>query len=230
MAAKDLAQARQANEKAHFEEVVRVLRGADVSVLSAADKADAEYLLGMAELALAHDALSQKAFARLFTEFPDYALPPYTAPKVVAACERARKQVAVVLRSERDGHLVRVCGEGLPQRADVRVTFTSSIGEQAGVIAKVPPCFSAAIPESARQYYVLVAVDGEVRAKAGSREAPLALGENAVAPSGTPWFKKWWPWAIAGGVVVLGATAAIVGVEVAHSHDPGTVRFTITQP
>ena len=76
---KVLTQAREANEKAHYEEVTRWLRGADLSALAPDDRADAEFLLAVAELALAHDALSQKAFTHLWSEFPDYALPPYTA-------------------------------------------------------------------------------------------------------------------------------------------------------
>ena len=70
-----------------------------------------------------------------------------------------------------------------------------------------------------------------MRAKAGSRDAPVALSPNLVeAANERPWYKKWWPWAIVGGVVVLGAAAAIVGLEVAHQHSPGTVRFTVAQP
>jgi hypothetical protein len=220
--ASPLEQARQASDKAHFEEVVRLLRGRDF--VAPSDRADAHFLLGVAELALGNDTLSQKSLVQLFTESPDFTLPPYTAPKVAAACERARKQVVIVLHPRTEAGRVLVCGDGLSQQASVRVTFVSGAGEDVGQVMPAPPCFAAPIPHLARGYYVVVS--GTVFA--GSREAPLPLDSHVLAAA-APWYKKWWPWTILGVVVAGGATAAVLATTL-HKSGPGTVRFTVVQP
>ncbi len=181
-----LAVARTAYQKAHFEEVAQTLRDKDLSALDAPVRGEALFMLGVAELALRNDAPSQKALVRLFTEQPDFALPPYTAPKVVAACERAKKQVVVVLRPRIEQNKIIICGDGLPVRAGVRIIFNNGTSEQTVSATFAPPCFAAALAAGAKTYYVQASIDGEPRGEAGSRAHPLAVAPGKVAHTVEP--------------------------------------------
>jgi hypothetical protein len=237
-----LQEAKQQYDKARYEKVVEQLRDADVGALPLTSRADALFILGVSELALGNDGLSQKAFIRLFSEAPDFELPPYTAPKVAAACERAKQQVAITLKARAEKGKVIVCGDGLPKRAQVKVVFVSATGEAAVTATSEPPCFAAEPAHAAdvSGFYVAVSIDGEVRATSGSRKAPRLFAaaseesSSGAVASGTPWYKHWLTWTIVGIVVGGGATAAGIAIGVAQankpSNDPGRVRVTVEVP
>ncbi|MCC6807243.1 MAG: hypothetical protein IT381_07455 [Deltaproteobacteria bacterium] len=228
--------ARTNYEKARYEDVVKSLRDADVSALEKNVLADALFMLGVSELALGNEALSQKALVRLFTEVPDFEW-PLVAKKVVAALEKARKQVAIVLQPTVSDGGVRVCGAGLPKRAEMKIVFTTASGEEGGLGTADGACFMRAAPKDqpVNGYYVVAVVDGEQRATAGSRLQPLPYedrksGGGAVA-EGTPWYKHWATWTIAG-ILVAGAIAGGVagGVISARERADGTMRINVVVP
>lgn len=229
-----LDQARKLYDKAKFEEVVALLRDADPAALPLSARGEALFMLAVSELALGHDTLSQRAFVRLFTVAPNFELPPYTAPKVTAAAERAQKQVVIALETEyRDGR-VTVCGEGLPKRAQVRVVFTSGAGEGAGDVRYEAPCFVAAPTSEVSGYFVIVLVDGNVRAVAGSRQEPVSIARGAQTfgepRSVRPWYKHWLTWTIVGVAVVGGVTAGVVCASACGDRSPGRVRVALEIP
>jgi hypothetical protein len=229
--------ARQHYDKARFDDVVKVLRDADVSALEPSVKSDALFMWGVSELALQRDALSQKAFIKLYTDAPDFELPPYTAPKVVTATDRARKQVQVTLRPIVDNQGVTICGEGLPKRAKVKTVFVSSTGEHAVMATYDGGCFRAANTAEVTGYYVAATIDDEVRASAGSRTQPIAFTKPVEASTvvasesgGTPWYKHWLTWTIVGVVVVGAVTTAIVVATLPKTPEPGSVRVRVQVP
>lgn len=229
--------ARQQYDKARFDEVVKILRDADVTALEPSTKADALYMWGVAELALQRDALSQKAFIKLFTEAPDFDLPPYTAPKVVAATDRAKKQVVVKLSPINTKNEVRICGEGLPRRAKVKTVFVTPTAEKVVMATADGGCFSAPTPPDATGYYLTASIDDEQRAQLGSRGEPLAVsvptsgGEaSGVSEGGTPWYKHWLTWTIVGVVVAGAVTTAVVVATLPKKPDPGSIRVRVEVP
>lgn len=232
-----LASARAAYESARYEEVVKKLRDADFSALERSSLADALFILGVSELALGNEALSQKALVRLFSDIPDFEW-PLVAKKVVAALDRARKQVPITLQPMPTNNTVKVCGAGLPRRAEVKIVFTTPSGESGGLAAYDSGCFTREIPkdQSANGYYVIASVDGEPRASAGSRLQPLMLDvredpKAGAAAGSTPWYKHWLTWTIVGVVVAGGVTAAAVGGSIAARNSAdGTVRVNVTVP
>ncbi len=232
-----LASARAAYESARYEEVVKKLRDGDLSALERSALADALFMLGVSELALGNDALSQKALVRLFSEVPDFEW-PLVAKKVVAALERARKQVAITLQPMPTNNTVKVCGSGLPKRAEVKVVFTTAAGESGGLATFDSGCFTREIPkdQNVNGYYVVASIDGEPRASAGSRMQPLLLDVKEDTKAGatagaTPWYKHWLTWTIVGVVVAGGVTAAAVGGSIAARNSAdGTVRVNVTVP
>lgn len=62
--------------------------------------------------------------------------------------------------------------------------------------------------EAIHYYFQLVAADGVVVGQLGSEESPYRLTVGAKTgggvTAGKPWYKRWWVWAIAGGVVAAG--------------------------
>ena len=231
-----LAAARTAYESARYEEVIKKLRDGDFSALERTSLGDALFMLGVSELALGNEALSQRALVRLFTEVPDFEW-PLVAKKVVAALDRARKQVGITLHPMPTSNAVKVCGSGLPKRADVKIVFTTPSGESGGPATYESGCFSRPIPkdQNANGYYVIANIDNEPRATAGSRMQPLPLDvkeeSKPAATAGTPWYKHWLTWTIVGVVVAGGVTAAAVGGSIAaRNAADGTVRVNVTVP
>lgn len=232
----EVAAARVNYEKARYEDVVKALRDADFSALERTQLADALFMLGVSELALGNEALSQRALVRLFTEVPDFEW-PLVAKKVVAALEKARKQVPVSLQPSVVSDGVKVCGTGLPKRADVKIVFTTASGEEGGPGTFDSGCFVRAAPreQNVTGYYVIASVDGEQRATVGSRAQPIPYEQHkkdgnggGVASGGTPWYKHWLTWTIVGVVVAGGVVGAAVGGSLAaQASAPGTVRVTV---
>jgi hypothetical protein len=231
----DVDKAQKQYDSAHFENVVKILRDGSMDTLEANEREQALFLLAVSELALGNQALSDKDFVRLFSEAPDFELPKYTAPKVAAAAEKARKEVPVTIHSHVEGHRVIVCGDGLSRHADVRVVFVQGSGESLGDTAYERPCFASRPSGEPSGYYVTVSSDGGVRASEGSRASPLPFAAEkppvtVTASSGTPWYKSWITWTIVG-VVVAGGAAAVAGVLIYNANQqPGSISVRVTTP
>lgn len=234
LGSEDVAKARTNYDSARFEDVVKLLRDADLSALERSTLADALFILGVSELALGNEALSQKTLIRLFTEAPDFEW-PVVGKKVVLALEKARKQVPVSLdpRATADG--VKVCGGGLPRRADVKIVFTTPAGEEGGPGTFDSGCFARPIPRerTVTGYYVIAVIDGEQRAAVGSRAQPIPYEQKApkrddATAGATPWYKHWLTWTIVGVVVAGAVVGGAVGGKIASDNAaPGTVRVTV---
>jgi len=238
----DIQSARTNYDKARFEDVVKVLRDADFSTLEKTDASNGLFMLGVSELALNNDALSQKAFVRVFSDDPDFE-PPQSSRKVMNAIDRARKQVVMAIRTDMQGNAVRVCGTALPRRAQIKVVFTMPTGEEGGYATPDDRCFTTSPqhPDAVNGYYVTVSVDGDIRATAGSRAWPLAYerGRTPIAAAGkndspsqvadkgqgggTPWYKHWVTWTIVGVV----AAGAITGTAVYFATRPGLGKIDV---
>jgi hypothetical protein len=238
LSSENVAAAKTNYEKARYEDVVKALRDADFSALEKATMADALFMLGVSELALGNEALSQRALVRLFSEVPDFEW-PLVAKKVVAALEKARKQVPVALSPATQSDGVRVCGTGLPKRAEVKIVFTTPSGEEGGLGTFDAGCFVRAAPreQNVTGYYVIASIDGEQRATVGSRLQPMPYEQKkkeqgpVAGEGGTPWYKHWLTWTIVGLVVAGGVTAGAVGGKLAaDAAAPGTVRVTVKVP
>jgi len=231
-----------AYEKARYEDVVKLLRDADVGALTLDQRAEARFMLGVSELASTHDSLSQKAFIALYIDDPDYETPPYTAKKILAALDRAKRQVIIELEPTLKGDTLEVCGRGLSRKADVKVVFTMPEGEEGGPSIPDGRCFRQALPTSGRAtgFYIVASVEGEVRATSGSRAQPLPIdrkkqalaGDASVSATGTPWYKHWATWAVVGILVAGGIAGGVAGGIIAnqHANDPGTLQMNFVFP
>jgi hypothetical protein len=103
--------------------------------------------------------------------------------------------------------------KGAPEFEPVPITLLPR-GERAELT--LPAIARPSAAPTAVELYV-VAKDGRANEVLlwGTRERPRELALATGAP--TPWYGKWWVWAIAAGVVAAGATTAIVAV----SREPG---------
>ncbi len=228
--------AKVAYDKARYEDVVKLLRDGDLVPLDLTQRTEARFMLGVSELALNNDALSQKAFVALYTDDPDFQPPAYTAKKILAALDRAARQAPIVLEPSVHDGTVQVCGRGLPKKADVKVVFSLPEGEEGGPAIPDGRCFRQAVPTSGRAvgFYVVASVEGEVRATAGSRAQPLPLEaakkeDEPRAGAATPWYKHWATWTIVGIVVVGGVAGGIAG-GVYAANRPGTLNLSFELP
>jgi tetratricopeptide (TPR) repeat protein len=80
-----------------------------------------------------------------------------------------------------------------------------------------------------RLEYYIAALDasGKVLTSAGSEEQPLSVPVNEEVRAGTPVYKRWWFWAIAG-VLVVGAGAAVAVAAAAGGGGGGGGSTSVT--
>jgi tetratricopeptide (TPR) repeat protein len=108
-------------------------------------------------------------------------------------------------------------------------SFSSVRGARDGAAFKLT--LSGAFVKAPGVEYYIVAEDksGAVWASIASETEPLALlTEAIVAPTGSPFYKKWWFWTAVGGTV---ATAVVLGLVLSSGSDTGSnVTISVNPP
>jgi len=207
-------------------------------------------LLGSASAIVGHDAGTREFFQRLIALHPDYALPKHSSPKIAGPFARVRAGwgrrpgltishvaprearcdqplalrmtiVADELRLVRTARVVYSLPGGLEERREL-------VPRGDTVVLDITPPSGGAAPGTLRYRLELLDKHGNVLTAAGTSTAPLTLhlpATDAPRPMvrGTPWYRRWWVWTIAG-VIVGGATAAAVIASRKSSEDLSDVH------
>lgn len=179
----------------------------------------------------------------------------YSSPKVLDAFNRAREEAGIKLedgmspvishqpvkRVQAGGSIEiratitdnrRVTSTRLYYRGGNQTEFTAATMGAIGAndySAKIPGKF--VVPDGVE--YFIEAVDASAnRSTRGTADTPLAIRveggavQPAVAAAGTPLYKKWWVWAVAGGTIGVVAIAASSGGGGGDGGGNGTVTVS----
>ncbi len=203
--------------------------------------------LGMALAILGRQERAREAFEDLLAIDPGYQLSdPSLSPRLRALFESVRKSfVPGYARGAAEAELMHAAPPGAVAGRPLELAATAVAGARAiavvmlrwrrqGLLGYHAEAMQGAggrytakvlLPDEVADYtfeYYLEGLDGQNRvvARVGSPEAPLALPVRGAPPL-VPWYRRWWVWAVAAGVVVAGATIGVgVGVGVSANRAP----------
>ncbi len=214
-----LARARQAEAKIDYNGALSLVRkalaqgGANSTLTWKLYVAEAEF-----ESAVGLQEDATRAFARALVLNPTVELPPDSSPRLLSPFRKAREQVgqnrlAAVPSSERLEHQqvrtrVRVDGDVLQLVAAARLTpipGTSMPLARSDVFEGYWGCTK----EPCAHYVTLLDARGNELVGVGSAEAPLmvlAAPAPIMVVDDRPWFRRGWPYLIAGAALAAGAT------------------------